>query len=238
MKLLYYLYTFYVWFIGGIYFIAIMLFSIFAMNFISAQKFRPVFTFLLRTFLKIIFIRVKIETAQDFDKSKKYVYMPNHVSLLDAPITVSFFPQFINAIEAKEHFDWPLYGTLIKKWGNIPINRKSIQESIKSSHIAQKKLKDGNSLIIFPEGGRTKNGQLLKFKKLPFHIAKSANVAIIPVGLSGVFSLNPKGTMLLKPGKIKIKLGELINEDEVQSLSINELMSITKNKVESLIEFY
>ncbi len=237
MKFFYYLYTFYVWLIGGLFFVFVMLFSILGLSFVSAHKFRPTFTFLLRVFLKIIFIRVKIELPPNFDKTQRYVYMPNHVSLLDAPITVSYFPQFINALEAKEHFDWPLYGQLIKKWGNIPINRKSIQESIKSTHIAQKKLRNENSLIIFPEGGRTKDGQLIRFKKLPFHLVKDSKVALVPVGLSGVYSLNPKGTMLFKPGKIKIKLGEPIPVEKVQSLSHEELMNETKKKIQALIEY-
>ncbi|RLD75582.1 MAG: hypothetical protein DRJ10_15020, partial [Bacteroidetes bacterium] len=140
-------------------------------------------------------------------------------------------------LEAKEHFGWPLYGKLIAKWGNIPINRKSVQESIKSIRKAELKLKNENSIIVFPEGSRTKNGELGKFKKMPFHLAKEAKVAIIPVGASGIFSLNHKGTLLMKPGRIKIKLGKPIPVEKVTSLSSVELMEETRERILSLIEY-
>ncbi len=237
MKIFYYIYTFYVWFIGGLLFFLIALFSILAMSFISPKKFRPVFTFLLRQIFNIVFIRVKVEIPDDFDYNQRYVFMPNHVSVLDAPLMVSYMPQFINALEAKEHFDWPIYGTLIKKWGNISINRKSVQESIKSIRIAESKLKNENSIIVFPEGGRTKTGQLMKFKKMPFHLAQEAKIAIIPVGASGIFSLNNKGSWLMKPGKIKVKLGNPIPVEKVTSLSSKELMEETREQILSLIEY-
>ncbi|MEN8120760.1 MAG: lysophospholipid acyltransferase family protein [Bacteroidota bacterium] len=237
MKVFYYLYTFYAWLVGGLIFFIVMIFSILIMNFISPKKFRPVFIFLLKFIFNIAFIRVKVEIPKGFDYNQRYVYMPNHVSILDAPLMVAYLPQFINALEAKEHFDWPFYGKLAAKWGNIPINRKSVQDSIKSVNKAKLKLVNENSIIVFPEGSRTKNGQLGKFKKLPFHLAQDTKVAIVPVGMSGVFSLNKKGTLLVKPGRIKIKLGNPISSEKVVSLSNENLMNETKTQIESLIEY-
>ncbi len=237
MKILYYLYTFYAWLIGGLIFIVVTIFSILMMSFLSPKKFHPIFTSMLKFIFNIAFIRVKVEVPDDFDHRQRYVFMPNHVSLLDAPLMVSYMPQFINALEAKEHFDWPLYGMLIAKWGNIPINRKSVQESIKSIKKAEIKLKNENSIIVFPEGSRTKTGELGKFKKMPFHLAQEAKVAIIPVGASGVFSLNHKGTFLMKPGMIKLKLGKPIPVETVTSLSSKELMEKTRERIQSLIEY-
>ncbi len=237
MKIFYYLYTFYAWLVGGLIFFVVTIFSILIMSFISPKKFRPVFTSLLRFIFNVVFIRVKVELPDDFDYDQRYVFMPNHVSLLDAPLMVSYMPQFINALEAKEHFGWPLYGKLIAKWGNIPINRKSVQESIKSIRKAELKLKNENSIIVFPEGSRTKNGELGKFKKMPFHLAQEAKVAIIPVGASGIFSLNHKGTLLMKPGRIKIKLGKPIPVEKVTSLSSVDLMEETRERILSLIEY-
>jgi len=237
MKIFYYIYTIYAWLVGGLVFFVVMNFSILMMSFIPPKKFRPVFTSLIKFILNIIFIRVKVVLPKDFDYNKRYVYMPNHVSILDAPLMVAYLPQFINALEAKEHFDWPFYGKLAEKWGNIPINRKSVRDSIKSINKAKLKLKNENSIIVFPEGGRTQNGQLRNFKKLPFHLAQDAQVAIVPVGMSGVYSLNHKGTLLVKPGRVKIKLGNPIPSEKVISLSNKELMNETRERMQSLIEY-
>ena len=80
--------------------------------------------FLFEVFMRIFFRVTASGTSNVPDPP--YILVANHVSLLDAPLMVSYIPQFINALEAKEHFDWPFYGKLITKWGNIPINRTPI----------------------------------------------------------------------------------------------------------------
>ncbi|OQY02533.1 MAG: hypothetical protein B6I20_06885 [Bacteroidetes bacterium 4572_117] len=130
-----------------------------------------------------------------------------------------------------------MYGKLIEKWGNIPIERKSVQKSITSMNKAKLKLQNDNSILVFPEGGRTRNGQLLRFKKLPFQLAKDAGVAIIPVGMSGVYSLNKKGSVLMRPGRVKIKFASPIPAEKVIALPHDELMKETRAQIESLIEY-
>lgn len=184
-----------------------------------------------------MFIRVKVALPDGFDYKGRYIFMPNHVSLIDSPLMAAYIPQFINALEAKEHFSWPIYGKLVARWGNIPIDRKSIRASYNSIKEAGLRVKNTNSIIVFPEGGRTSNGELMRFKKMPFHLAKEAEVAIVPVGVSGIFSINPKGTWLLKPGKVLLKLGTPIPFEKVKLLSTEELMAETRAKVLDLIEY-
>jgi 1-acyl-sn-glycerol-3-phosphate acyltransferase len=207
------------------------------MSFIPPKKFRPVFTILLKIPLKFMFIWVKVELPHGFDYKGRYIFMPNHVSLIDSPLMAAYIPQFINALEAKEHFSWPIYGKLVAQWGNIPIDRKSIRASFNSIKEAGQRVNESNSIIVFPEGGRTSNGELMRFKKMPFHLAKEAEVAIIPVGVSGIFSVNPKGTWLLRPGKVLLKLGAPIPVERVKLLSTEELMEETRAKVLDLIEY-
>ncbi|MBN1253475.1 MAG: 1-acyl-sn-glycerol-3-phosphate acyltransferase [Bacteroidales bacterium] len=232
-----YLYTAYVWIIGGLYFFLISSIAILLIYLISAKKTYPIYNFLLKGLFKIMFVSVKVEYAEEIEKNTNYLFMSNHVSLLDAPLMFVYIPQFVNALEAQEHFSWPIYGKLIKLWGNIPVNRKNAKSSYTSMLKAKDVLKDRNSVIIFPEGGRTVNGKMKRFKKLPFHLAKDAQVPIVPIGMSGVFSLNHKGSILVRPGKIKIKFGEIYSAEKVQNYSDDELMEKVKNEIDSLIEF-
>jgi 1-acyl-sn-glycerol-3-phosphate acyltransferase len=185
----------------------------------------------------LIFVRVKIEFLEPIDFSKRYIYMPNHVSILDAPICAAYMPQFITALEAAEHFKWPFYGKLTSKYGNIPIQRRSIHQSLKSFDIAKETIIHKNSMVIFPESSRTEDGNLGRFKKLPFQLAKQSNVGIIPVGMSGVYSLNKKHSLLFKPSSLKLKFGKLIPADVVAKLTLEELAEFTKNEVEKLKEY-
>ncbi len=237
MKAFRYIYTIYAWLIGGSIFVIIALSGIVGMSLTSPQKYNPVFKAMLKFMFHAIFIRVKVVLPDDFDKSKAYVYMPNHVSLLDSPLMAAYLPQYISALEAKEHFNWPLYGWLAKKYQNIPINRKSVPESLKSVGIAKKKLKSGISIIVFPEGGRTKTGKMGRFKKLPFHLAQDAGVSIVPVGVSGIFDINHKGTLLLSPGKILMKFGKTIPAEHIQNTDVPVLMDEVKEQIQSLIEY-
>lgn len=232
-----YLYTIYTWLIGGLYFFVLMLFSIIVLAFIPTKKYIPVFRFFLRVMFTILFVKVKREYLYPLDFSQHYLYMPNHVSLLDAPICSAYMPEFITALEASEHFKWPFYGLLAKLYGNIPIDRKSIKNSVKSLQIAQKVLVESNSMVVFPEGSRTKDGSIGRFKRMPFQLAKDANVGIVPVGMSGVFTLNRKNSLFFKPSEIKLKFGEPIPAEKVAKMSHQELMEYTQNQLKNLVEF-
>lgn len=163
--------------------------------------------------------------------------MPNHVSIIDAPLCAAYMPEFITALEAAEHFEWPIYGKLTKLYGNIPIDRKSVQNSIKSVHTAKNTIKNSNSIVVFPEGSRTEDGSIGRFKKLPFQLAKDSEVAIIPVGMSGVYCFNKKHSFLFKPTKIKLKFGKIIPVEKVTSLSHDELMQVVHHEIEKLVEY-
>lgn len=237
MKIFRYIYTVYAWLIGGSIFVIIALSGIIGMSLTSPQKYNPVFKAMIKFMFRAIFIRVKVVLPDNFDKNKAYVYMPNHVSLLDSPLMAAYLPQYVSALEAKEHFNWPLYGWLTKTYQNIPINRQSVPESLKSVGIAKQKLKSGISIIVFPEGSRTMTGKMGRFKKLPFHLAQDAGVSIVPLGVSGIFDINHKGTLLLKPGKILMKFEKPIDVEQVKKTEVPKLMEEVKEQIQSLIEY-
>ena len=232
-----YLYSVYVWLIGGLLFFILMIFSIVIFTFIPSRKFIPVFRNYLRMMFALIFVRVTREFAEPIDFSKRYIYMPNHVSLLDAPICAAYIPEFITALEAAEHFKWPFYGRLTRLYGNIPIQRRSIHQSLQSFEVAKDTIINKNSMVIFPEGSRTTDGTIGRFKKLPFQLAKKANAAIIPVGMSGVHTLLKKHSLLFRPSNLKLKFGKIISAEVVASLTLEELAEITKKEVEKLIDY-
>lgn len=236
MKILKYIFTIYVYLFAFSYFVIASFIIVILMSFLPKNKIYKIYKPLVKVFFALMFIRIKVEYEEVLDISKNYLYMPNHISLLDAPLMYAYTPHIISAIEAKEHFSWPLYGKIIKMWGNIPVNRKNPKSSYTSMMKAKEVLQKRNSVLIFPEGGRTTNGKLKNFKKLPFHLAKESEVPIVPIGVSGLFNINHKGSLLFFPGTIKIKYGKVLTSSNVNKMNENELLEKVKNNILQLID--
>ena len=106
--------------------------------------------------------------------------MSNHQSLFDLFVIPAALPGVYTAVEAAYHFSIPLWGSLITRWGCIPIHRRNLEKAKESLDIARKRLWEGLSLIILPEGHRTRTGRIGDFKKGPFYLARQAGEKYLP----------------------------------------------------------
>ncbi len=229
-----FLYTAWVWFVGFSLLGVIALLSVLVLCFIPAKRFSPVFKGMFRFLVKILFIKVEVSGFDYFQKKKSCIIMPNHGSYLDVMFLTAFTPYHIIGIEEKSHFSWPLIGWVLRLHGNLPINRGSITDSKKTYAKAEQKLYEGAHLVIFPEGGRTTDGKLRPFKKVPFLLAKNAKSQIIPLGIKGVFEMNNKNSVWVKPMKISMCYGSPISVTIVESLSVQDLLDLTRTHIEVL----
>ena len=222
--------------ISVIYFILFLFIALIVSYVASPQKYNPWLKGLLRYLFKILRIPVIVENADKINPDKTYLYMANHVSLFDIPLLGGYVPGFTRGIEAARQHRWPLYGWVMSRMGNIPIERNSIHSSVRSIRQTIKNKQTGKSIIILPEGHRTLTGEMKPFKKLPFFLAKQLEVEIIPIGLSGLFHLLAKDSWKLNRGEIKIKFGEPISPKTIKELSTIELRDLVREKIENLIE--
>ncbi|HAN79354.1 MAG TPA: hypothetical protein DCQ31_17105 [Bacteroidales bacterium] len=223
------------WAYGLTVFAILILLSIGGMYVLPEKQGHALVRFFMRWFFRLILIPVKIEGKENYHKTESYIIMPNHVSFFDAPL-VQNLPMRLKGIEDESHFRWPVYGLLLKKYGNIPIDRTSVRSSLRSLESAFKMATDGMSVLVFPEGTRTRTGKLVEFKKLPFRFVKENNLPILPVGFSGLYTLNPKSGFIISPTSLKIKIGEAISSEFIQNHSIEEIMELTRQRIEGLIE--
>lgn len=160
------------------------------------------------------------------------VFMPNHGSLLDPPFVLAALPLHPVFIAKKEIRLIPLVGWAVACAGMIYIDRGSRERAVASLKRAAQEVRAGKSVVIFPEGTRTRNGALLPFKKGGFHLAADAGVPIVPVGLLGAFEVLPKGTFLLSPGRIRVRVGEpiLLGDHEDREA----LIAVVRARIETL----
>ncbi|MBC8185520.1 1-acyl-sn-glycerol-3-phosphate acyltransferase [candidate division KSB1 bacterium] len=231
-----YIISIYILFVAGLVFGTILLVTLIFTFILPAKVYDPWVKKMLRFFFKAIFTKVEVEGIENINPKATYLFMSNHVSMFDIPLLGGFIPNFFRGIEADYQHEWPFYGWVMKRYGNITIPRENIHQSISSVRKAEKIMQKGKSIAILPEGHRTLDGKLRNFKKLPFFLAKQAGVDLVPIGLSGLFQLKRKGSWIVTPTPLKVKFGTPISATQIEKLSVKELRDLTREKIQGLIE--
>ena len=232
-----YILSLYLWFVLFTYSVFFLIFAIIVSYIFSTKKYTPWLQKLLKFIFTIMFIKIEVEGSENISPNKTYLYMANHVSLFDVPLLGGFIPGYARGVEADRQHAWPLYGWAMRRLGNIPIDRKSIFNSLSSISKTASVITEGKSMIILPEGHRTMDGELRQFKSFPFLLSKKVEVEIIPIGLSGLYTLKNKNSWVINPGSAKIKFGNPIPVKIIQQLPTKELRDKVREEIKSLIEY-
>ena len=227
----------YLWFVGGLYFLFFLVSALAFSYVLPEKKYDPLLKKMLRILFRLMFIRVEISGRENLEPGKTYLFMSNHVSLFDIPLLGGYVPGIVRGIEALRQHRWPLYGFVVGRLGNIPIDRTDVHRSVSSIRKTIRTIPNHRSLVILPEGHRTLDGNLKPFKKLPFFLAKQLGKDLVPVGLSGLFSLKRKGSWLIRPGRIRISFGPVISAHEIEMFSVDELKELVRQRIDGLTGF-
>ncbi len=187
------------------------------------SKIYPLVRILARIQLRIMGVRLRISGLNNFDHQRPFLIMGNHTSMFDVFAMPAAIPMFWVGVEASYHFAMPLWGWLIKRWGNIPINRTNLTEAKASLDRARQVIRSGVSIVILPEGHRTLNGELGEFKKGPFHLAQAAQADILPFIIKGLFHYNRKGSRILRPTTVLVKFGKPLSYASFKDSSVEVL---------------
>jgi 1-acyl-sn-glycerol-3-phosphate acyltransferase len=226
----------YMWLVGLIFFGIFSIIVLLLTFLIHARKLDPLIRRLLKYLFKLMLIKVEVEGSEKLDKTRTYLIMSNHVNIFDVPLLKAFIPVYFRGVEADYSFNWPIYGWLIKRLGTIPIKRESIYSSKRSLRKAKKLLEHGTSIVILPEGHRTRTGRMQPFKKMPFMLAKDTTVDLVPIGMSGLFTLKRKGSWHLNATTIKIKFGDVISSEKIKDMKFEELRDEMYKRIAALVE--
>ncbi len=159
---------------------------------------------------RLMGIRLTVSGLENIDAQRTYLIMGNHQSLFDLFVIPAAIPMTYVAVEAAYHFSIPLWGSLIRRWGCIPIHRNNLEKAKESLEIARQRLGEGTSIIILPEGHRTLSGEMGAFKKGPFHLACRAGADILPFAIRGLFDYHCKGSFHLNPKVVRVSIGPAI----------------------------
>lgn len=157
-----------------------------------------------RNLLNVAHIPVQVEGLEHLVPGQAYVFAANHRSNFDIFALVAVLPGRFLWVAKKSLFQIPVLGQALSRMGSISVDRDNLRSAVKSLDRATALVKRGVSLIIFPEGTRALSRELLPFKKGVFIMAIKAGQPIVPVSISGTRFIQPRGTIRMVPGPIKV----------------------------------
>lgn len=161
------------------------------------------------------------------------IFMSNHESQMDPPILVAALPLPAVFIAKKELQYVPFIGWAGWAAGVIFIDRGNRERAIRSIQDAAQQIRAGKSVVIFPEGTRSRSGQMLPFKKGGFALAMEADVPIIPMATVGGFQVLTSGSLRIRPGRYTLLLGEPIHPST--HADRDALMTEVRGRIEALV---
>lgn len=186
-----------------------------------------------RSLLTIAGAKVAIEGMEKIQPGGSYVFAANHLSYMDTPVVLANIPVQFRFLAKRGLFQIPFLGTHLARAGHIPVPRDDPRAAVKTMSTAAEVIRTrGISMLIFPEGGRSPDGELQPFKEGAAYIAIKAGVPVVPIAIIGTREVLPFGSGHLRPGRVALRIGDPI---EIASMTLRDRGSLTADIREKVI---
>ncbi len=177
-------------------------------------------------------VRVKVGGLEHLDKERPYIYMSNHQGSYDIFALLSCLPVQFRWIAKKELFAIPILGWAMGAANYISIDRSGRRRALESIERAARKIKGGVSVVIFPEGTRSRDGSIQPFKRGGFTLALKSGVPIIPITINGSRDVMARDSMRVRPGEIRVSVDRAIQTTPFSLRERNVLMEKVRETIE------
>lgn len=189
-----------------------------------------------RLIILISFSKVCVLGKEFVNLKQSYIIVCNHQSIYDMLAIYGYLPIEIKWVMKKELEKMPFVGSACKALGHVFVDRKNSQAAKESLIAAKDKISDGVSAFFFPEGTRGKNGELIAFKKGAFRMAKTLELPILPLTISGTNKVMAANSFNICPHKIILTIHPEICIDEVRTSTVSELLNLSKSIISSKLQ--
>jgi 1-acyl-sn-glycerol-3-phosphate acyltransferase len=159
-------------------------------------------------------VKVRTVGLDKIDPSRTYIFMSNHISNLDPPITLPLIPRRTSVMVKKELFKIPILGQIMLIGSLVPVDRGNRDAGVAAVRDAVKAIGQGLNMTIYVEGKRSFDGKLLPFKKGPFYLAEECKVPVVPVTISGTEAVMPKTRFAIRPGAVTVQFHDPIEPND------------------------
>lgn len=212
------------WTVSGLHFFVTGAFLVLLGTFVDPRKDDWPQRVFFRNVLRLAGAKLEVKRSPGFDPRRMSIFICNHVNLFDPFVIYSAIPQFVRGFELESHFRIPVYGWMMRRFGNVPVPDSPTRESMtRMTQLTKQALDSGTSLIAFAEGSRTRSGRMGPFHSGVFRLAQRFGVPIVPMSIVGSFEFFRTGDWILHPGKITVYLFDTIETRGLTRDDVNGL---------------
>jgi 1-acyl-sn-glycerol-3-phosphate acyltransferase len=185
--------------------------------------------------LSLAGIRFKVAGRENVPQGRAAVYCANHQSNVDPPVLYRAVHPRLHVLYKQEIDRIPLLARAFRMAGFIPIDRHNKESALRSIEAGASSLRSGHSFLIFPEGTRSKTDQLLPFKKGGFRMAIKAGAPIVPVAISGGRAAMVRGSFIIRPVTLTIRVGRPVETRAVDVEARDVLIERVRHEIATLL---
>jgi 1-acyl-sn-glycerol-3-phosphate acyltransferase len=201
----------------------------------SSSLIEPVIRLWARGILWGAGIDIRAEGIERIERSKRYILIANHHSYFDIPCIFAAIPQPIRFMAKKSLFSIPLFGWALSRAGFIPIDRKNRRTAVKSFDLAVERIRKGNTIVIFPEEGRSREVAMRPFQRGAFLLAIRSELPILPLAIDGTYEVLRVGAKRITPGVVTIRVGTEIETAGVSVRAKDTLLEQSRGQIEGML---
>jgi len=189
-----------------------------------------------RFLLAASFVRVSVQGRENLDGSRTCIFCANHLSYLDPPLLLACLETPVRFLAKESLFAIPFLGWAMRGEGDVPIDRENPRAAARSLARAVALVRQGISLVVFPEGGRSPDGTLQPFLSGAFHIAIRAQAPVVPIAIRGTREALRPGSLHFRGGRVQVAIGKPISTHGLSAGDQDNLSIAIREKIQTMLE--
>ena len=190
-----------------------------------------------RALLRVSGVKVKVEGLEKVKEGGSYVLVSNHLSYMDTPVVLANIPVQFRFLAKRGLFQIPFLGWHLSRAGHIPVPRGDARAAVKTMTLAAQIVREQHiSLLIFPEGGRSRVGEMRPFMEGAAYIAIRAGVPLVPIALKGTREVLPYGSGDIHSGVVTMRIGDPIATSQASIRDRVHLTDALRHQITALLE--